>query len=557
MTRRRSAATAGHPRRLTGDAGASWVGIVVVTAVVALILAGGVLLVTLVVSSLSSPSTLPSVAPAVGTCTGATWFDPETASCVPKAACEADEAYDALTNTCAVPGPTLTGVEPNSGLSTGGTQIRLTGEGFADGAAVSIDGVPATQVTVVSPTSITAITPGSPNLYPVDVEVTNPKGAPSVLDNSFTYVKPPVELLTSITPPRGSTSGGEAVILHGQDFVDGTKVAFGGRAAPSVEVLNAETLRVITPIGERGPVTVNIDLPGQDTYAAEEAFTYVNAVPRVVMAIRPQKGAQSGGTKVTIVGTGFAKGADVAIGGNAARKVKIVSDTKITAVTPPGALGPANVAVRNPGLPAAILADAFEYVEAPTITKVSPKEGSIAGGTKVTIVGTGFLPGATVTFDGQPATTAKVVNPERIDAVSPPGAKGPVDIVVTNKDQPPATAKKAFAYVPEPAAPDAPTELPRCKPITVPAVTGTPGTPLTLTASTLFAGTSGISKPRLASASLAGDTGDDGQIAWQGSPPQITWVPSGTPGGSGTITYRYQAASCTGSALGTISVSAG
>lgn len=560
MSRRQMAHGAGgrSRRRLAADAGYGWVGYLVIAGVVALIVVGGVVLVLLIVSSLSSPSAVQTVAPASGTCTGATWFDPTTASCVPKAVCRADEVYDQKTNTCAVPGPTLNGIEPNSGLSTGGTDVRVTGEGFAAGATVTIDGVPATNVTVVSPSTITATTAGSKNLYPVDVTVTNPTGPPSTLDNAFTYVKPAVQRLTSIVPPRGSKSGGEAVIIHGKGFVDGTKVAFGGRVSPAVEVLNPTTLRAITPIGDGGPVTVNIDIPDTETFAAEEAFTYVKAAPRVVMAIRPQQGGAAGDTKVTIVGTGFAKGAAVAIGGRPATKVKVVSDTKITAVTPKGTLGKANVAVRNPGLPAAILADGFEYVEAPVIEAVAPADGSSDGGTKVTITGTGFTKDVTVTFDGQPATDVKLVSETKITAVTPAGSTGPADVVVTNPDQPPATAEKAFTYVKPAKTPPSPQpQLPRCKPFRVPATaTATAGTQLTLTSAQLFAGQSDLVRPVLTAASLAGTTGNDGDIAWQGSPPQIVWVSPIEAGAGGTITYRYQADSCKGSATGSITVSA-
>ena len=535
-----------------------WVSVAGIVGVVALILAGGAVLVTLVVSSLSSPTTLPSASPSTGTCTGATWFDPTTASCVPKAVCRAAEVYDQKTNTCAIPGPQLDGVEPNSGLSSGGTPIRLTGTNFKPGATVTIDSVPAADVVVVSDTTITATTPGSKNLYPVDVVVTNPDGPPSLLDNAFTYVKPAVQRLTGINPARGSKQGGEAVIIRGVGFTEGTRVAFGGRAAESVELLNPTTLRVITPIGDGGPVTVNIGVPGADDYAAEEAFTYVNAVPRVVMAIRPLKGGAAGGTKVTIVGTGFAKKAAVAVGGAPATKVKVVSSTKITAVTPPGSLGAASVAVRNPGLPAAILVDGFEYVEAPTIEKVAPVKGSTLGDTKLTITGTGFLKGVEVSVGGQPATDVKLVSPTKLTAVSPPGKAGKVDVVVTNPDQPPATAKKAFTYVEEPAGTGATAgDLPRCKPFSIPAATTPAGVPLSLSTAQLFAGRKAITKPTLVSASLAGTTGDDGDIAWQAAPPQIIWSAPTVQGAGGTITYRYEATSCTGTGTATVVVSTG
>ena len=546
--------------RARGESGYGLVGYLVIAGVVLLIIAGGVLLVRLVVSSLSGPAAVQAASPAATTCVGATWFDPATASCVPKAVCRSDEVYDARTNTCAVPGPTITGIEPNSGLSTGGTAVRITGDAFAPDATVTIDGVAARDVVVVSPSTITATTAGSSNLYPVDVTVANPAGPPATLDNSFVYVKPAVDRVTAITPARGSKQGGEAVIIHGRQFTDGTKVAFGGRVSPSVQVLNATTLRVITPIGDGGPVSVNVEVPGTDVFIAEDAFTYVNAAPRVVMAIRPQEGAAAGGTKVTIVGTGFAKGAAVAIGGKPAREVKVVSDTRITAVTPKGALGKVNVAVRDPKLPAAILENGFEYVAAPQISGIRPARGPAAGGAKVTITGSGFAAGAEVSFGGQPATDVKVVSPTRITAVAPAGEPGPVAVVVTNPDEPAATLKKGFTYGPaqpagpgpgEPTQPTRP-DKPTCRPISAPSRATAPGDELTLIAADLFGG--GVKDPRLIAATFAGSTGDDGDIAWQAAPPRIVWLAPDAAGAGGTITYRYTAASCRGAATGTIAV---
>ena len=109
--------------------------------------------------------------------------------------------------------------------------------------------------------------------------------------------------------------------------------------------------------------------------------------------MRPAKGAQSGGTKVTITGTGFAAGRDrhVRRERGAAR-----STSSAARGSPPsrrrGRSARSRSASRNPGLPAALLENAFEYVAAPTITSVKPAKGPVAGGTKVTITGTGFAP---------------------------------------------------------------------------------------------------------------------------------------------------------------------
>ena len=47
---------------------------------------------------------------------------------------------------------------------------------------------------------------------------------------------------------------------------------------------------------------------------------------------------------------------------------------------------------------------------APTVTSVSPSSGTTAGGTAVTITGTNFAVGATVTFGSAAATNVVVVS---------------------------------------------------------------------------------------------------------------------------------------------------
>jgi len=75
-----------------------------------------------------------------------------------------------------------------------------------------------------------------------------------------------------------------------------------------------------------------------------DSFTYKAPVP-TVSSVSPNSGPTTGGTAITITGTGFATGATVVIGqGNGAgtgaiatTSVKVVSSTKITAVTGKGA----------------------------------------------------------------------------------------------------------------------------------------------------------------------------------------------------------------------------
>ena len=101
---------------------------------------------------------------------------------------------------------------------------------------------------------------------------------------------------------------------------------------------------------------------------------------------------------MTITGTNFAAGATVTFGSTAATNVVVVNSTTITATTPAGSAGAVTVTVTNSGGQSGSLASGFTYIPTPTVSGVSPNSGSTSGGTAVTITGTNFATGATVTF---------------------------------------------------------------------------------------------------------------------------------------------------------------
>lgn len=71
---------------------------------------------------------------------------------------------------------------------------------------------------------------------------------------------------------------------------------------------------------------------------------------------------------------------------------------------------------------------------APTVTDVTPSPLAEAGGTELTIAGTGFLDGATVTVDGEACTEVVVESDTEITATSPAASYGPATLTVTNPD---------------------------------------------------------------------------------------------------------------------------
>lgn len=81
-----------------------------------------------------------------------------------------------------------------------------------------------------------------------------------------------------------------------------------------------------------------------------------------------------------------------------------------------------------------------------SVDSVAPSSGLIAGGTAVTITGTGFDTGADVEFDGVTATSIVVVNSTSITCVTPAGSAGTADVTVTNPDTETDTLVGGYTY---------------------------------------------------------------------------------------------------------------
>ena len=82
----------------------------------------------------------------------------------------------------------------------------------------------------------------------------------------------------------------------------------------------------------------------------------------------------------------------------------------------------------------------------PTATGVSPTSSPPAGGVRLTVTGSNFISGASVTIGGVPGIDPIVVSSTTLQVTAPPHGRGAVDIVVTNLDNQAATLSGALFY---------------------------------------------------------------------------------------------------------------
>jgi hypothetical protein len=176
--------------------------------------------------------------------------------------------------------------------------------------------------------------------------------------------------------------------------------------------------------------------------------------PPKLTVLSPPVGPTTGGTPVAITGTDIQMGATVVFGNVPAAQINSVTSTSIEAVTPVHDPANVDVTVTNPDTGSDALLGAFTFEgsplpiggPAPTISSVSPNSGPVVGGMVVTITGTGFQSGATVTFGQSPAAAVVFSSATQLLATTPAHASGVADVTVRNPDGQSATLPGVFVF---------------------------------------------------------------------------------------------------------------
>jgi hypothetical protein len=275
--------------------------------------------------------------------------------------------------------PVITDLDPPSGPIAGGTTVVIVGSSFIGAtkvdfgdatfgpASFTVGGTPGED-----PQTITLDSPAVTATGEVAVAVTTPSGVSSAA--TFTYQGAPK--VTSVSPKAGPTKGGTSVTVKGTNLIGASKVTFGDAAGTAVVVVSGTELTVESPEGSVGTVDVQVTTPsGTSAKSSDDHYTY-QAKPTVA-SLSPSSGTPSGGTNVTIQGTGFTGATKVSFGDTAAASFSVKSSTKIVAVSPVGT-GTVHVTVTtSSGTSATSSKDEFTF----TNSTPSGGVGTGAGGT--------------------------------------------------------------------------------------------------------------------------------------------------------------------------------
>ena len=366
----------------------------------------------------------------------------------------ATNAADKFTYTTAAL-PTVAWVSPGGGPAGGGTEVFVTGTGFLSATTLTIGGVqpppgcfggggpgfvfnPPCWVPISDTLIDVGLTPAGTANTTVDVLVTNPAGSSAVsAAGKYTYTPNPAAIVSAVSPNTGPSGGGTITLVSGRNFgnfFSSPSVKFGATAVDpgkvSVFGFGDDLMQVTAPPQgtNASPVDVTVNASAPST---ADQFTYQATPVPVVQIVSPSSGPA--GTKVYLTGTGLLSTTQVHFGTAAGLNVSALSDTLVVATAPARPSGAAQVPVTATtigGTSTAGPSDQYTYSTGPVVTMVSPNSGPTAGGTTVTVMGSGFTGVTAVRFGTTPGTNLSVGSDSQVTVTSPAGF-GTVDVTVT------------------------------------------------------------------------------------------------------------------------------
>jgi hypothetical protein len=169
--------------------------------------------------------------------------------------------------------------------------------------------------------------------------------------------------LTGVDPQHGPFNGGRRVVVQGKGFAKKPRVWFGAVEVPPADVvpISDKKIQVITPPGPPGAVEVRVQ-NGDDASTSRKlpgGYTYDAFVAS------PDNGPTSGGTQLTLVGSGtsWGPGTQVRIGDKECASVQVQGPERLTCTTAAAPAGSRSITVTDSKGEAITVLDAFLFAD--------------------------------------------------------------------------------------------------------------------------------------------------------------------------------------------------
>ena len=325
-----------------------------------------------------------------------------------------------LTVTSTPPKPTITLLNPNTVNATGpGFTLQVVGTNFASNAIVSVGGTNRTTTFVDSSHVTTQIlssdilTPGT-----LSITVTNPTPSSRTSDPAtLTILAKNAAIIQSIDPTQVVEKSGQFTLsITGTGFMSGVKAQWNGsnRITTLLDSQHLTAIILASDIANAGQASITVtNSSGAPVSNALTLFVVSQNGPAIDNISPASITAGSADTNVLINGSNFIF-SDIAQDGGTDRATGFISATQLVVTVPASDLtapGQLQITVRRSDGSASSAPVVLNVVDAntPLISSLNPST-VIAGSPSFTLTlnGSNFQDGASVTVDGAPRNTTFV-----------------------------------------------------------------------------------------------------------------------------------------------------
>lgn len=294
--------------------------------------------------------------------------------------------------------PTVTGVSPASGPITGGVQVTITGSNFQD---------------AQTPIPCSAACPAGQKLYlltPPPVEFCALSGGPCATAKDVTVVDPTT--IEAVAPSGLGVLGDAAGTVNVQVGYS------GGFSATSSQ----DQFLYRTGHGSGGLGAVSVGAQPPDVAVGTGSA-------RVSAVVQDSDGEPAAGVPVVLT-TSFGS---FTVTGSTYTDLTTAGDGSVAATLTAPSPGTATVtaSVYSDGAVGLTGVTQVAFEPVPVIDAISTTAGPAAGGTQVTLTGSGFAGAVQVLFGATPGQDLKVVDDHTLTVTTPPGT-GTVSVAVLN-----------------------------------------------------------------------------------------------------------------------------
>ncbi|KAK7010427.1 fibrocystin-L, partial [Biomphalaria glabrata] len=277
---------------------------------------------------------------------------------------------------------------PVSASIYGGAMMVIDGNGFTQQTSVKVDST-VCSIVKTSLSQVKCILPAhAEGSIPVSIISNNVQYSPL----SLSYSQTSTPKVTSISPDSGQTNTEITITGTGFDSpaVGATpEVKIGGVACTNVRDTSATSITCTTGPHNTGVFVVQVFVEQKGFSNMDQTFTYQLAS----FTLTPLKGSTNGGQLVTLTGSGFLQGkTSVTICGSPCQEVSLTTLQYICKTAAVNDTPSSCDVVAAVDKVSQTLASVYAYDSslASSVTLVSPSRGGTAGGTLVTITGSGF-----------------------------------------------------------------------------------------------------------------------------------------------------------------------